>query len=189
MVFGKNKHCLSTTLCFSCKDPITNTAPIFKVHSIVKEFVPRTYNDSSTTTFDVTTIGYQSTQTEKCYIGSKTSFDMNTYVGNVNHAVGTFQSNFILGSNGLFDRQKLRCVTRIQVQCTSNINSNLLTLNTIDNTSKQYNACQQNFGGFVGFNIYRLNTLIQVTNVKKGQLANLQESLFKNNTYHRSYQT
>ena len=74
--------------------------------------------------------------------------------------MGPFQSNFKIGSDGLFNLDKLRVVTELKVSCTSNVISDILKETIINETgpvSSGINAFRLNPGGFVGFNIYKIS--------------------------------
>ena len=95
----------------------------------------------------------------KTYYAAPSFFKDTDFITNTNRQVGPFQSNFKIGSDGLFNLDKLRVITEISISCKSNIISNILkeTFITENGSSSKIDTFRLNPGGFVGFNIYTIS--------------------------------
>ena len=128
------------------------------------------------------------------YFASVSGFKNDSLIGNAICTMGPFTSNFIIGQNGLFDKNKLRVITRIKVDCESNVMNDIQQpFYYSDKLNKETSipAFSKNKGGFTGFNIYKLSKdlynrrhhtsyfkdILNDSNVK---------SLFPRNTYHHN---
>ena len=123
------------------------------------------------------------------YYAAESKFDLDSHIANINHTIGPFQSNFKIGE-GLFNANKLRVITEMNITCTSNVISDILNpeIHKSDGAlSTEIEAFRKNPGGFVGFNIYKIPKQIWIdkSHNNKSNLLN-QESLFKSNTFHNA---
>ena len=109
---------------------------------------------------------------------------------------GFTDNNFKIGEDGHFDFDTTRIITKIKIECVSNINSEIfypkLYLNestTNPATEKGYEtqieAFRSNPGGFAGFNLVRFENSLYNTGHQIRELAN-KEHHFKQGTFYHS---
>ena len=186
MVFGKRKHNLTTTLRFPHKDPFTGAdetriqAPQIMINP------PISFNKKSNHVFSTT--GRRFKTGPSCYYATVSSFKDESYITNANRQVGSFDTKFKIGLDGLFNLNKLRVITQIKVTCESNVISSALKKQIINNdgTNQDIQAYRTNPEGFVGFNIYKINQEQWEDIHYKNKLVYDNESLFKPRMYHHS---
>ena len=118
----------------------------------------------------------------------------NAFISNLNPSIfGKSDNDFFIGQNNYFDTSTTRIITKIKVECVSNVNSDILNheIYLKESTTKPpsqegcttvIDAFRTNPGGFAGFNM----AILEFQKIRKMQDINGHPRLFKQGTFYHS---
>ena len=148
------------------------------------------------------TTGITTVKGPKTYYAKPNFIRDDVVLGNADISIGDINSHLKMGDDNYFNLNKTRIISEIQVECISNVNSDI-NLPTIQKrtsnssgtpTSNSYSQTIENYtsnpGGFAGWNMYKIkkSDWDSRTHWHKnfGWVKNNRESIFPKNTYYHS---
>ena len=198
MVFRKSKHHLTRTIRFPHKDADSGADLATKKTICIHENPDLQFLTSSSRSFDMT--GITTVKGPKTYYATYSTLRNNSLLGNLDFTIGPFAHNLKLGE-GEMNLDKVRIITKIKINCNSNVNSDILYPTLQSNTSDKsipdtssymhhIEGFRLNPSGFVGFNIYKITKDQWADRHYRTKVQDLltNESLFKSGTFYHSEQ-
>ena len=160
------------------------------------------FDTKKTSSYIYPTTGITTVKGPKTYYAKPNFIRDDVVLGNADISIGDINSHLKMGDDNYFNLNKTRIISEIQVECISNVNSDI-NLPTIQKrtsnssgtpTSNSYSQTIENYtsnpGGFVGWNMHKIKPTDweskNLSNHTFGYLKNNRESIFQKNTYYHS---
>ena len=190
---GKKKKLIKTLRCYH-REAVTNRIISTPNLGTIKSGITRTFNKKST---NILMGGTLEVVKVRARFAAPSKFEDFSQIKGLGYHVGGFtDNNFKLGEDGHFDFNTTRIITKIKIECISNVNSEINQPKLYLNKSKTSPATQESYeaqndafrlnpGGFVGFNLVSFENTLYKDGTNMEKLKD-KEHLFKQGTFYHS---